>query len=351
MKRATKATPIKKLPIRTALNTLTIDITNHKGGCGKTVLSESIATELAIQGYRILVIDLDPQCNYTRRHGVFEEEIGDNRADELFISLTKKDYLGKAESLPMHLIYPKYFISGGIIGLIAGSPNCELHAVTARSSLGLGECTRRLKDILDVYKEYFDYIILDTPPSLYNSTVNELVVNVTDRIIVPFDASEAVLGLKDFMEWIRKTSVNTKHSPIFALTKYQPDTMDIRRAHGIPMDRILVEEERSCVYRIMREVLGEFCCKNGIQELQIIRSHTYLGLRKIQRAKYRALIEEIMHKLRFPEGNSMEFWFENDVSAQLLEKLKPIELSRNRGIEPTIADFHFWKNRSKKGEQ
>lgn len=343
MKRATGATPIKKLQTRAAINSMVIDITNHKGGCGKTAITEALATELAMQGYRVMVIDLDPQCNYTRRHGIFETDAEDSRADELFRNLTKRNYNDKVDSLPLHIIYPKYFISGGMIGLIAGSPDCELYALTARSSLGIEECSRRINMIVGFYKQYFDFIIIDTPPSLYNSAINELAINVSDRIIVPFDASEAVLGLKDFMEWLRKTTVSTRPSPIFALTKYQPDTVDIRRAHKIPDDEKLTGENRSSVYRIMREVMPDYVCVNGIQELQIYRSHTYLGLHKGQRAKYKALIEEIVHRLKDPVGNSMDYWFENDVSAQILDKLKPIELSRNRGIEPTIGNFHFWK--------
>lgn len=314
---------------------------NHKGGCGKTSILDALAHILMRRGYRVLIIDNDPQCNMTQRLGILtNEETRDIRADTLYNSLIGEDYLEQAKKLPINVAYPDEIRCGGTMGIIAGSPHSEIYAATAMSLKGYGDVRGKLMEIIEFYKQYFDYILIDTAPSIHDNAINKLVVNVADKIIVPFDASEAVLGLDMFLKWMSTSQVDTDHSPLFVLSKYQADTKDIQRAEK-EQEVAYEGENRSSVYRAMKKLMGRHVCTNGIQERRIYRSHTFEGLNSQQRKQYVLVCDEILHKLEYTHGNSLRYWMREGVGDKLIELMESIERSRRRGKPIRISKFQF----------
>lgn len=136
---------------------------NHKGGTGKTTCTTNIGAELAKRGFKVLLIDFDPQANLSQGLGIFEPE------ETIYTSLSS----GKALKI-YHLdsldIVPSSLDLAGL--------ETELSSKMAREHV--------LKNALDKIKNDYDYILIDCPPSLGIMTINCLMAS--DSVIVPLEA-------------------------------------------------------------------------------------------------------------------------------------------------------------------
>lgn len=131
---------------------------NLKGGTGKTSISSQIASHLAIMGFRVLAIDCDSQRNLTNVFGIPE-------ADDNFFTLYDVLIKGININEAIEPIFPK-------LDLIRSKISLSLIEVP------LSQKTRReekLKEILDLIKEKYDYIIIDTSPAFSTLNLNALV--------------------------------------------------------------------------------------------------------------------------------------------------------------------------------
>jgi chromosome partitioning protein len=127
-----------------------VAIANQKGGVGKTTTALNLSACLAARGVRVLLVDVDPQANATSGLGIVQEDGG-----SLYPCL-----LG--ESNPMEVIRSTKLPNLSIIRGHEELAGCEIEL--ART----GHHLTRLRDVLRPleYTGYFDYIVLDCPPSL-----------------------------------------------------------------------------------------------------------------------------------------------------------------------------------------
>ena len=148
----------------------TIAVANQKGGVGKTTTTANLANALARHGLRVLVIDTDPQANLTSGLGV-DGVVQQSVADAL---------------LQRDIELPRYRVedaSGIAIDLVPATP--ELATVEIALQTKLGREMRLREHLMRVAPEY-DYILIDTPPSLGVLTLNALVA--ADWVIIPTEA-------------------------------------------------------------------------------------------------------------------------------------------------------------------
>ncbi len=140
---------------------------NQKGGVGKTTTVINIAAVLAELGYRVLVVDIDPQCNGTTSLGfdarslplsIYDVLLGQHQAEEAVIA-TKWDGLFLLPRVPA--------LAGGVVGL---------NTLPARERAL--QLRYKLENLID-----YDYLLIDSPPSLGVLTVNAL--TAADGVIVP----------------------------------------------------------------------------------------------------------------------------------------------------------------------
>jgi len=171
-----------------------ISFSNQKGGVGKTTTCVNISACIANKGYKVLLVDLDPQGNATSSVGIEKSEelkgiynviIGETN----IIEVVKRTKYNNLDIIPADIN-----LAGAEVDLV--QMNNREHV---------------LRNSLDIVKGSYDYIFIDCPPSLGLLTVNAL--TASDSIIIPMLCEFLSLeGLSQLMNtvWLVKQHLNSK---------------------------------------------------------------------------------------------------------------------------------------------
>ena len=158
-----------------------ITITNQKGGVGKTTSAVNIAASLGLQGYKVLLIDLDPQGNSTSGVNVRKKGLEKTTREVLLGEVTAEDAIIETEYENLSIIPCTISLAGVELDLFDFDDN-----------------EYRMKNALAEVRERFDYIIVDCPPSLGMLTLNAFAAS--DGIVVPMQCEfYALEGLSQLM--------------------------------------------------------------------------------------------------------------------------------------------------------
>lgn len=150
-----------------------ISITTQKGGVGKTTTSINLAAALSEKGKKVLLVDLDPQGNATIGCGI------DNNGIDTIVNAMQKDINGSFKASDLSVVQRETF---DVLPSNIELSNLELLLVSVIGREGV------LKRILEPLKDIYDYVIIDTLPSLGILTVNAFVAS--DYVIVPILAKD-----------------------------------------------------------------------------------------------------------------------------------------------------------------
>jgi chromosome partitioning protein len=158
----------------------------QKGGVGKTTSVVNVSAYLTAQGYRVLVIDLDPQANATSNFGFNKHEIDPSIYDLLLEQASSEEVTVEHDATKVKLLPSSPALAGAEV---------ELVNLMAREY--------RLSRVLTMVEDSYDYILVDCPPSLGLLTINALAA-AKDGVIIPVQCEYLALeGLTQLLETIQ----------------------------------------------------------------------------------------------------------------------------------------------------
>ena len=167
-----------------------IAICNQKGGTAKTTSAINIAAYLALAGKKVLLVDLDPQANATSGVGINKHNIKKSTYHVLIDELDIKETIQ----------------STAIKNLFLAPSNLDLTGAEVELVSALGR-EYRLKKALLKEKNNFDFIIIDSPPSLGLLTINSL--SAADSVLVPVQCEYYALeGVTQLVNTIKLVQEN-----------------------------------------------------------------------------------------------------------------------------------------------
>lgn len=168
-----------------------ISICNQKGGVGKTTTAANLGVGLANEGYRVLVIDLDPQADLSCCLGIQKTDELDVTVSDMMCKAMDEERFNYIEGLTRS---PE--------GVYLLPSNLDLSAMEMRL-VGVMNRERVLKTYVDKVKEHFDFVIIDCMPSLGMITLNAL--SAADSVIIPVQAHYLpAKGMEQLLKTISK---------------------------------------------------------------------------------------------------------------------------------------------------
>jgi chromosome partitioning protein len=195
-----------------------IAFANQKGGVAKTTSTLNLAVALQEQGLRVLVVDLDPQGNLTMSQGLNPDSIERSMFDELVHRLPIAEVIHERE-----------------VDLAVSSIDLAGAELALSSQIGR---ERALEKSLNPVKSGYDYVLIDTPPSLGLLTINALVAS--DGVIVPVQCEylslRGLVQLENTLSMIRENL-----NPDVKIVGILPTMFDGRTLHSKEAVEILTE--------------------------------------------------------------------------------------------------------------
>ncbi len=202
-------------------------VTNFKGGSGKTTTAAHLAQYLALHGYRVLAVDLDPQASLSALFGVMPE-IDVKANDTLYAAIRYDD-----EARPLREVIRRTHFDG--LDLVPG--NLELmefeHDTPRALAAGMqgveGIFYTRIARALDDVADRYDIVVIDCPPHLGFLTLSGLcaatamIVTVHPQMLDVASMSQFLLMTHDLLSVVRGVGASLDYDFIrYLVTRYEP---------------------------------------------------------------------------------------------------------------------------------
>ncbi len=242
-----------------------ISVANHKGGVGKTTTTVNLAAGLGEIGYKVMIIDMDPQANATYSLGLKKQD------QTIFQVLAYQDDITKVVQ------------DLGKISIIPSS----IHLAGFEKNNEVGK-EFILQEHLNLIKDHYDFILIDCPPSLGALTISAL--TASDYVIIALQPEYlAMQGMTEFIKVLRtvKTRMN-QHLELMGIVVTQYDSR-----------KVLHQEIYQHALEKYGEMVFETCIRGNVAlaEAQSMGQHIFLYDDTCNGAKdYFSLAQEVIKR-------------------------------------------------------
>jgi chromosome partitioning protein len=254
-----------------------VAIANQKGGVGKTTTAINLATGLAAMGWKVLLVDLDPQGNASTGLGIGAQQRARSSYEVLIGSETVEASVLPTRVPRLDLLPATQHLSGAEVELV-----------------DLERRTHRLADALDAAPPRWDICLIDCPPSLGLLTVNALIA--ARHLIVPLQCEFFALeGLSQLLQTVER--IRTRFNPELSILGVALTMFDRRNR----LSAQVAEDVRACLGTavfdtvVPRNVRLSEAPSHGlpalIYDLRCSGSAAYVGLARELMARLPALKE------------------------------------------------------------
>jgi chromosome partitioning protein len=195
-----------------------IAFANQKGGVAKTTTTLNLAAAFAEEGHRVLCIDMDPQGNLTMSQGIDPDTLEQSMFDVLVHDISIREVIRRRE-------------------VDVACSSIDLAGAEIAMSMKIGR-ERSLDKALNAIRDDYDFICIDTPPSLGLLTINAL--TAADKVIVPVQCEylsmRGLIQLQNTLSMIRENL-----NPDVDIAGILPTMVDSRTLHAKEAIEILEE--------------------------------------------------------------------------------------------------------------
>jgi chromosome partitioning protein len=195
-----------------------IAFANQKGGVAKTTTTLNLAVAFAESGHRVLAVDLDPQGNLTMSQGIDPDSLEKSMYDVLVNNVSLREVVRKRE-------------------VDVACASIDLAGAEIAMSTKIGR-ERSLEKALRQVRDDYDFVCIDTPPSLGLLTINAL--TAADKVIVPVQCEylsmRGLVQLQNTLSMIRE-----ELNPDVTIEGILPTLVDTRTVHAKEAIEILEE--------------------------------------------------------------------------------------------------------------
>ena len=208
-----------------AAGTQVLVLANQKGGVAKTTTTLNLGVAFAEQGYKVLLVDLDPQGNLTMSQGLDPDSIEQSMFDVL------------VHRLPLEEVIVECEVDVAVSSIDLAGADMALSSQIGRE--------RALEKALAPVRDRYDFVLIDTPPSLGLLTINAFVAGT--GVIVPVQTEYLSLrGLVQLENTLAMVRENL--NPKVEIVGIVPTMYDRRVTHSREADEILRENFGDLVY-------------------------------------------------------------------------------------------------------